>query len=44
MTNEPEIKKILNKFPGVEIHSITEINETTEDENESSENKTIKEK
>ena len=44
MTNEPEIKKILNTFPGVEIHSITKINETTEDENKSSENKTVKEK
>ena len=44
MTNEPEIKKILNTFPGVEIHSITEINETTEDDNKLSENKTVKEK
>jgi len=33
MKKDPEIKKILDKFPGVSIHSITNINETT-DEND----------
>ena len=31
MKNDDEIKKILNKFPKAEIHSITNINETTKE-------------
>ena len=31
MKSDPEIKSILDTFPGVKIHSITNIGETTED-------------
>ena len=31
--DDPEIKSILTSFPGVKIHSITDINETTEEKN-----------
>ena len=31
MKNDPEIKNILDIYPGVTIHSITNINETTEE-------------
>ena len=31
MKNDPAIKNILEKFPGSRIHSITNIDETTED-------------
>jgi len=31
MKNDPEIKAFLEVFPGVKIHSITEINETSQD-------------
>jgi len=31
MKNEPQIKRILNKYPGVKIHSITDIQETLDD-------------
>ena len=30
MKNDPKVKNILNKFPGVSIHSITSISETSE--------------
>ena len=45
MKNDPEIKKILNKYTGVKIHSITDIRETL-DENITSKDiqKLIKEK
>ena len=33
MKNLPEIKQILEAFPGVSIHSITEITETTDEKN-----------
>ena len=32
MKNEPDIKNILEEFPGVTIHSITRIGETTDEE------------
>ena len=31
MKNVPEVKNILDSFPGIRIHSITKISETTED-------------
>ena len=31
MKNHPEIKKILETFPGIKIHSITDIGETTDE-------------
>ncbi len=31
MKNDPEIKKVLNKYPGVKIHSITDISETLDE-------------
>jgi DNA polymerase-3 subunit gamma/tau len=31
MRNDPQIKKIINKYPGVKIHSITDIQETLEE-------------
>ena len=31
MKNDPEIEKILNKYPGVKIHSITDIHETLDE-------------
>ena len=33
MKNHPEIKQILELFPGVSIHSITDITETTDEKN-----------
>ena len=33
MENQPEIKQILETFPGVSIHSITDITETTDEKN-----------
>ena len=33
MKNHPEIKQILETFPGVSIHSITDITETTDEKN-----------
>ena len=33
MKNHPEIKQILELFPGVTIHSITDITETTDEKN-----------
>ena len=33
MKNHPEIKQILEAFPGVSIHSITDITETTDEKN-----------
>ena len=33
MKNESDVKKILEKFPGVKIHSITNINETVDEDN-----------
>ena len=33
MNNHPEIKQILENFPGVSIHSITNITETTDEKN-----------
>ena len=30
MKNDPKVQNILNKFPGVSIHSITSISETSE--------------
>ena len=33
MKNHPEIKQILETFPGVTIHSITDINESTDEKN-----------
>ena len=31
MKNDPQIKQILNKYPGVKIHSITDIHETLDE-------------
>ena len=31
MKNDPQIKSILNKYPGVKIHSITDIHETLDE-------------
>jgi len=31
MKNDPQIKRILNKYPGVKIHSITDIQETSDE-------------
>ena len=31
MKNDPQIKRILNKYPGVKIHSITDIHETLDE-------------
>lgn len=31
MKNDPQIKQILNKYPGVKIHSITDIRETLDE-------------
>ena len=42
MKNHPDIKKILETFPGIKIHSITDIEETLDET--SSENKIKKEK
>ena len=33
MKNHPEIKQILETFPGVSIHSITDITETSDKKN-----------
>ena len=33
MKNHPEIKQILEAFPGVSIHSITDITETSDEKN-----------
>ncbi len=42
--NEPEIKNILNMFPGIEIHSITNISETIKDSILVNDTKKIEEK
>ena len=34
MKDHPEIKKIFKAFPGIKIHSITEIGEASEEINE----------
>ena len=44
MKNDPEIKNLLNTFPGVTIHSITNINQTTEEKKLTNEIKKMKEK
>ena len=44
MKNDPEIKRILDTFPGVTIHSITDINQTTEENISSIEIQKTKEK
>jgi DNA polymerase-3 subunit gamma/tau len=45
MKNEPEVKNILDTFPGVTIHSITDIKQTTEENLQSIDiNKKTKEK
>ena len=44
MKNDPEIKNLLDSFPGVNIHSITNINQTTEEKKLLNEIKKIKEK
>ena len=44
MKNDPEIKRILDTFPGVTIHSITDINQTTEENISSIEVQKTKEK
>ena len=31
MKNDPQIKQILNKYPGIKIHSITDIRETLDE-------------
>ena len=31
MKNHPDIKKILESFPGIKIHSITDIGETSDE-------------
>ena len=43
MKNNPTIKKILDFFPGVNIHSITNINETTAEKKFIVKNKKTKE-
>ena len=42
MKNDSEIKLILETFPGTKIHSITPITETSEDKNETIEQKQLK--
>ena len=44
MKNDPEIKNLLDSFPGITIHSITNINQTTEEKKSIKEFKKIKEK
>ena len=44
MKNDPEIKNLLDTFPGITIHSITNINQTTEEKKSIKEVKKIKEK
>jgi len=44
MKNEPEVKAILGKFPGVTIHSITDIHQTADEKELAIKNKQKKEK
>ena len=44
MKNEPEVKAILGKFPGVTIHSITDIHQTADEKAFATKNKQTKEK
>jgi DNA polymerase-3 subunit gamma/tau len=44
MKNEPEVKAILGKFPGVTIHSITDIHPTADEIALATKNKQTKEK
>ena len=44
MKNEPEIKAILGKFPGVTIHSITDIHQVADENELATKNKQTKEK
>ena len=44
MKGDPEVKKLLDSFPGIKIHSITNIKETILEENETIQTSTKKEK
>ena len=44
MKNDPEVKNILDNFPGIKIHTITKIDETTEERKSTFEIQKIKEK
>ena len=44
MKDDPEIKSILNSFPGVKIHSITNIDETSLEKDITFDSKNTKEK
>ena len=44
MKNEPEVKAILGKFPGVTIHSISDIHQTTDETTFATKIKQTKEK
>ena len=44
MKNEPEVKAILEKFPGITIHSITDIHQTADETAQAIKNKKTKEK
>ena len=44
MKDDPEIKKLLDSFPGIKIHSITNIKETIAEQEEKIQTSTQKEK
>ena len=44
MKDDPEIKKLLDSFPGIKIHSITNIKETIAEQKEKIQTSTQKEK
>ena len=44
MKDDTEVKNLLDSFPGIKIHSITNITETIAEENESIQTSTKKEK
>ena len=44
MKYDPEIKKLLDSFPGIKIHSITNIKETIAEQEEKIQTSTKKEK
>ena len=44
MKGDPEVKKLLDSFPGIKIHSITNIKEIIEEQKEKIQTSTKKEK
>ena len=44
MKDDPEVKKLLDSFPGIKIHSITNIKETIAEQEEKIQTSTKKEK